>query len=110
MTVPLLRKSDLTENFVNTNTAGDNTIVAAAPGQTTRVHRLHLTAAAAVNVQIKLGTTVVDQFTLIGTQFIFVLLDFNDRAYYETAVNQALILNLSAAVLVTGTISTITSA
>lgn len=109
MTLAIHRTAQTTPQFFNSNTSGDNTVVAAAAGQTTRVHRLHLTAAAAVNVQVKLGATVVDTFQFVGTAPLPIVLDFSEEPYYETAINQALILNLSGAVQVTGQLSTISS-
>ena len=109
MTINLHRTTQTVATFINTNTSGDNTIIAAVTGQTTRCHRLHLTAAGAVNVQVKVGTTVVDTFQFVGAAPLPIVLDFNEEPYYETAVNQALIINLSGAVLVQGQMNTITS-
>src|SRR5258708_33241850 len=109
MTIPLLLKSDLTVNTFNSASSGDNSVVAAVTGSIIRVHRMHLTAAAAVVVQVKSGSTVVDTIQFNGAAPLPFVLEFSDRPYYTMTIATALQLNLSSAVSVTGTIETVTS-
>lgn len=106
---PLLATSDLTATRINTAGAGDTAIVAAVAGQTTRVHALRLSVAGAVIVQIKTGATVQEVFNFAGNGGS-VNLNFNERPYWKTAVNEAININLSAAIQVDGAIQTVTSA
>ncbi len=108
--MPLWTTSDLTRVRVNTAVAGDNTIVAAVSGQTTRVHRMKLSVAGPVIVQVKDGAgTILEVFNFAGNGGGLVL-DFASRPWYITTANTAFILNLSAAVQVDGRVEYVTSA
>jgi hypothetical protein len=107
---PLWTTSDLTRVRVNTAVAGDNTIVAAVSGQTTRIHRMKLSVAGPVIVQVKDGAgTILEVFNFAGNGGGLVL-DFASRPWYITTANTAFILNLSAAVQVDGRVEYVTSA
>jgi hypothetical protein len=106
---PLWTTSDLTGLRINTAASGDTTLVAAASGETTRVHRMKLNVAGAVIVQIRDGATVLDVFNFAGNGGC-VVLDFSSRPWYKTTANTALNLNLSAAVQVDGRLEYIRSA
>jgi hypothetical protein len=100
------RTVQMVATFINLSTTGDAVVIAATTGQVTSAYRLHLSAAAAVAVQIKLGSTVVDTFQM--TTGVPVVLGYEEEPYYVTAVATALTLNLSSAIAVTGQIQTIT--
>lgn len=106
---PLWTTTGLTGLRIATAVAGDNTLVAAVAGQTTRVHRLKLSVAGAVSVQIKDGATVLDVFNFAGVGGS-VVLDFSSRPWYVTSANTALVINLSGAVQVDGRVEYVTSA
>lgn len=105
-----LRKTKaLTSAPVNVSSSGDNTIIAAAASQTTRVHRLILVPAADVSIGIKTGTTTKLQpipIKLGGS----IVLDLTSEPWFETLANNAVIVNLSSAVAVTGMVEYVTSA
>lgn len=86
---------------INTAVSGDNTLVAAAAGLATRVYGLRLSVAGAVIVQVKRGTTVLEVFNFAGNGG-GVVLELRELPYYTTGTNEALVLNLSAAVQVDG--------
>lgn len=92
---------------ISLSTTGDAVVIAAATGAVISAYRLHLTAAAAVAVQVKTGSTVVDTFQM--STGVPVVLGYEEEPYYQTAIATALSLNLSSAVAVTGQIQTITS-
>lgn len=104
----LVGVNDLTAAVISFATTGDQVIVAAVAGQTTRVHRIRLYASAATNMAVKNGagaTLETIQFPGAGS---FVM-DFATRPYWTTSVNTAFILNSSVAVTVTGRIEYATS-
>ncbi len=107
---PVLQPSNLlTPLRINTAASGVTQLVAAASGQTTRVHRMKLSVAGAVIVQIRNGATVLEVFNFAGAGGN-VILDFDGNPWYETSANTALNINLSAAVQVDGRVEYITSA
>lgn len=88
---------------VNTSTSGDNSIVSATSGAITRVNEMRLTAAGAVTVTVKRGSTTLDVIQMVaGVPYI---LPLRLEPYYRTAANEAFILNLGGAVAVTGVVS-----
>lgn len=97
----------LTQAAVNISSSGDNTIVAAVASQSTRVHGLLLVADTPVDVTVKTGTTSRSGPMRLGALY---LPPGSTEALYKTANNEAFILNLSAAVQVSGTIWYETSA
>jgi hypothetical protein len=86
---------------INVAASGDTALVAAASGKRTKVHALRLSAAGAVVVQIKDGTTVLETFNFAaaGTMPPLVL---RHAPYYTGSTNTALNINLSGAVQVDG--------
>ncbi len=106
-----LRKVASLTGLKVTNAAGsgDTTLVAAVSGQTTRVHRLRLSAAGATIVTIKRGSTSLEVFNLAGNGD-GVILPLSEEPYYITAANETFVLNSSAAVQVDGYLEYITSA
>lgn len=104
---PLWSTSDLTGLRINTAASGDTTLVEAVVGQTTRVHRLKISVAQPVVVQIKNGSTVLDVFHFVGNGRSAIL-DFSSRPWYVTTANTALVINLSGSVQVDGRVEYIT--
>jgi hypothetical protein len=106
--MPLWSTSDLTPARISVNTSGDNTLVAAVAGQTTRVYAIRFIAKGAVDVSIKNGAgTILEVFPLQTGGAIN--LDLRDRPYYKTSANTALIIGLSAAVQVEGLVEYVRS-
>lgn len=105
---PLWTTSDLIGARINVSASGNTVLVAAVASQTTRVHRLRLSPAASVVVQIKDGATVLEAFNYT-TGDPAIILDFSSRPYYKTTANTALTINLSGAVQVDGRIEYVTS-
>lgn len=85
-----------------TAASGDTTIVNAAAGVATRVYAFRINTAAAVTVQVKRGSTVLETFQFMAAGNV--LLDLRELPYYTTAINEALVLNLSSAVQVFGVV------
>lgn len=88
---------------INVAASGDTALVAAAAGRRTRVHALRLSVAGAVVVQIKAGSTVLEVFNFAAAGTMPPL-DLRAAAYFGTAENEALNINLSGAVQVDGAI------
>lgn len=92
--------------------SGDNTIVSGTASQTIRVHSLILYFHGDVSIKIKDSTPT----TLFGTVAVpmkaygSITLDFRAEPWFKTASGKDLIINLSAAVQVTGLISYIKDA
>jgi len=93
--------TSLTNVPVSASASGDNALVAATAAQTTRVFRLLLVAAGAVSLKLRSGTTDLMAAIPLAAGGSIVL-DFDGEPWFETAANEALNLNLSAAVPVTG--------
>lgn len=85
---------------INANTTGDTTIVAAVPGKKIRVVAFGLVAAGTVSVKFRRGTTDITG-SLRLTEAGGIAHSFSG-GLFETGVNQALVINLSAAVPVGG--------
>lgn len=88
---------------------GDNTIIAAVATKKIKVIGLFLVANAAVNVKIKngAGTDLTGALAMDaqGAGFVLPISGTPDVTWFETSVNTALIINLSAAVQVSGSIT-----
>ena len=82
---------------------GDNTVVAAVTGQRVKVMHLSLFTSGAVNVQVKsgAGTNLTGAFTFLANQGWAFDAAGGNKAMMTTA-GDALVVNLSAAVTVTG--------
>lgn len=94
---------DLSAASISAASSGDNTLLAGTGGQTIRVFRLFLVAAAAVNIKFRDGTAGTD---LTGAMSLgpggSVTLDFDGEPWFKTSVANAFVLNLSGAVQVSG--------
>lgn len=86
------------------STSGDNTIIAAPSGTNMMVHGLVLVPSADVTVKIKCGTRV--QADLDLKAFMTYAMDDmagqDGQGFYECKTGEAFIINLDAAVQVTG--------
>lgn len=93
---------------INASSSGDNTLVAADTGKTIRVLSYVFVAAGTVNITFKSGAS-----TSLSGAMPFVVnagavappSSPAAGAYMQTAANQALVMNLSQAVAVTGHLS-----
>lgn len=93
-----------TRAAINVASSGDNTLIAAVSSQTIRVHKLFLVVSGAVNIKFKDGAGTDFHPALpmqAGGGFV---LDFDQEPWFVTSTNTALVLNLSAAVQVSGRI------
>ena len=88
---------------INTASSGDTALVAANTTLRCRVHGLRLSVAGAVIVSIKAGSTVLEVFNFVGAGTMAPL-ELRFQHYYETALNEALNINLSGAVQVNGVV------
>lgn len=98
----------LTQAAVSASSSGDNTLVAAVASQKTRAYRFVLVSAGTVSVKFKRGSTdLTGAMPLVANQVLSV--NLSAEPYFETGTNEALILNLSGAVAVTGWIEYLTA-
>jgi len=107
---PLEVTSDLTHGFSTSSVSGETTLAPAISGQTTRVHRLTVTAAAATVVEIRDGTagTALKTFEFPAAgAFVY---DFSERPYAKTSANTSLTRNSTVATKVTVDFDYVTSA
>jgi hypothetical protein len=88
--------SDLTQATLSTASSGNNTVVAAVSGQTTRVHRMLISSAGTTVVSILRGSTTLAKLNLIAGSVV--LLPFNSRPWFATAANETLVINNSLAI------------
>lgn len=92
----------------NAAASGDTSLVAAVAGLVTRVYGLRLSVAGATVVTLKRGATVLEVFNFAAADTMPPL-DLRELPYYVTAVNEAFVLNSSAAVQVDGQLEYFTS-
>lgn len=93
LTSPILR------SYANPASLGSNALIAAVPGRRIRVISASVVAAGAVAVKFLTGSTDLSSLKSLAANGGFVL-PFNEHGWYETAVGEALNLNLSGAVAV----------
>ena len=94
---------NMTEAKLDFASSGDNTIVSATSGQTTRVYRIFFTVADDVDVVIKDGTTALTGAITMFAGGSFVL-DFQKEPWFTTSANSAFVINLSGAIQASGRI------
>lgn len=108
-TLPL-DNCDIRRIAISASSSGDNAILAAltSPSRRIRLVAVALTAAGAVNVKWKSGasTDLSSAMVLAASGDGFVL-PFNPAGWVETAAGEALNLNLSGAVAVTGHVTVV---
>jgi hypothetical protein len=90
-------------SFDNAAAAGDAVAVGAASGQTTKVYRLLLVAAAATTIVFKDGSTVLTGPMALAANEAMVL-DFDGEPWFTGSLNTNFIVNSSGAVQVSGRI------
>ena len=86
------------------STSGDNTIIAAPSGTNMMIHGLILIPSADVTVKIKCGARVMADLDL-KQYMTYAMSDFpgmDGQGFYECKTGEAFIINLSAAIAVTG--------
>ena len=95
--------ANLTSVAINAASSGDNSLVTATASQTTRVYKFFMVNAGATDVNVKFRSATTDFHPASplkpGGSFT---LDFDGEPWFVTAANEALNLNLSAAVQVSG--------
>jgi hypothetical protein len=92
------------------SSSGDNTIVAAVGGQTTRVHRMYIVVGGTTSITIKNGAASSLTGAMPLGQNGTLVFDFSSEPWWITSANTAFIINSSAAVQVSGAVEYITSA
>jgi hypothetical protein len=92
----------LTNAAISFSSSGDNTVVSGTGGQTIRVHRMVFVVTSAVNVTVKDGASTSLTGAMPMTAYGGVALDLSDTPWFVTASGNALVINLSAAVQVSG--------
>jgi hypothetical protein len=94
-------KDQLAETPINFSASGDNTVVAGAAGLGIYVFKYFLVVGAATNLTFKDGTTALTGAIPLVANMSMVF-DFDTRPWYSTASGNALIINSSVAVQVSG--------
>ena len=97
---PLMATSYLTYVHVTRSTSGETLAVSATSGQTTRVHRVTITVAGAVTVELLDGSGGTSLRKWVFAAAVGVVMDFSERDYAKTTANTALYVKTSAAVAV----------
>lgn len=92
----------LSSAAINASSSGDNTLLVGTGGQTIRLFKMWLVAAAAVALKFKdgAGADFHPAITLLANGSW--LLDLDGEPWFVTATGNGLVLNLSAAVQVSG--------
>lgn len=102
--------SDLTHGFSSSSSSGERTLVGAVSGQTTRIYRMTITAAAATVIELRDGASGTALKTMEFPAAGAYVYDFDPRPYVKTTANTALILNSTVATKTTIDFGYITSA
>jgi hypothetical protein len=94
----------LTAAAVSHSASGDNTVVAAVAGKTTRVYRLFLVVAGTTVITIKdgAGTALTGVMTFAAGGSL--ILDFQAEPWFSCTAGNAFIINSSNAVQISGTV------
>lgn len=96
-TAPLV--SPIKRTFVNASSLGSTEVVAAVAGGKIRVFSVAAVAGGAVSLKFQSAATDISATMALAANGGFVL-PFNEHGWFETAVGEALNVNLSAAVAV----------
>lgn len=91
----------LSSAIISCAAVGDNAIVTATVGQTTRAFKLFLVVAGAVDLKFKRGATDLTGAMSLGAGGS-ITLDFDGEPWFVTGANEAFNINLSAAVQCSG--------
>jgi len=97
----------LTGAVINATAQGNNTIVAAAAGEITRVYRMYFTVSSPTEIVIQRGSTALTGPMLIWSGLF---LDYSDKPWYVTGENEALVIYSSNPVTIAGRIEYIRGA
>lgn len=97
----LIAVSDLSEVAIDFNTATTVSLVSATAAKTARVHKLFVMVGGTTNLTFQSASTALHGILPMQAGGSFTL-DFDERAWFTTAVNEALQLTSSAAVQVSG--------
>lgn len=104
------RTQELTSVVISQNGAGTQVLSSATAGQTTRLHRLVLTVAAATaTIEIRRGATGLTGVMTLAVGVPLVL-EYSEEPWFVTAANEALNLVVGGAGQVSGVCSLIKSA
>lgn len=90
-------ESPIKRTFVNASSLGSTQVVAAAAGGRIRVFSVAAVAGGAASVKFQSAATDISATFALAANGGFVL-PFNEHGWFETAVGEALNINLSAAV------------
>jgi hypothetical protein len=93
--------SDLTYGFSTSSASGEVSLVTATVGQTTRVYKAVVTAAAATVIEIRDGAVGTALWTIEFPAAGAYVFDFDPRPWAKTTANTALIRNSTVATKVT---------
>ena len=93
--------SDLTYVFDTSSSSGERTLVSATSSQTTRVHRMVITAAAATVIELRDGASGTALWSVEFPAAGAYVFDFDPRPWAKTTANTALIRNSTVATKVT---------
>jgi hypothetical protein len=96
--------ANLTSAVISASSSGDNTLVSGTASQTIRVFKLFLVCNAAVNIIFKDGAGTNLTGTMNMTANGGMTLDFDGEPWFITSSSNGLVLNLSSAQQVSGTI------
>ncbi len=103
----LLGTKTLSSAVVSFSASGDNVIVAAVSGQSTRVHRLYFVADGATAVTMKRGSTALTGAMPLAAG-VGIFLEFSSEPWYQTGVNEDFVIASSMPVQVSGAIEYVT--
>jgi hypothetical protein len=93
--------TDLSHSYSTSSASGEVSLVAATASQTTRVHRMVISAAGATTIELRNGASGTALRTIEFPAAGAYVFDFSSRPYLVTTANTALMRNSSAAVKVT---------
>lgn len=91
--------------LINIAGAGDNTVIAAVAGQIIRVYKILLWANGSTSVTLKDGAATSLTGAMAFTAQTGFVLDYDDQPWFITSSGNAFVINLSAAIQVSGTLS-----
>lgn len=92
--------SDLTEAIINIAASGDNTVIAAVAAQTIRIFKMFFVTASPVNVTVEDGAGV--NLTGVMNNVRAGIWGFDGEPWFTSASGGGFVINLSAAVQVSG--------
>lgn len=87
---------------IDAASSGNNTLVAAVASERVFVYRMFFLAVGAVDVEIRDGTTTEMTGPMALNQTVGIWMDYSDEPWFITTAGNALVMNLSAAVQVSG--------